>query len=76
MVHLNMSPKNLTVESLNVSGSKKSMNYPEFMDLVSRFHICCVQETKIDNNDVINIPGFYFCSKYRRAKYIRKSCEK
>ena len=33
-------------------------NYPEFMDLIKNYEIIGIQESKTDDCDVINIPGY------------------
>ena len=49
---------NLNILSLNCCGLRKGLNYPEFQDLVKKHDILCLQETKTDDQDVIEINGF------------------
>jgi hypothetical protein len=58
---------------LNVCGLKKGLVYPEFVKLIEDFHILCVQETKLDEFDKVELPGYHFYSKPRRARYTRRS---
>jgi len=37
------------------------------------FDILCVQETKLDQYDLVSVPDYYFLSKPRQEKYKRKS---
>jgi exonuclease III len=46
------------VLSLNVCGIKQRLNYPEFADFISSYDIIGLTETKTDDSDEINIPGF------------------
>ena len=39
----------------------------------SFFGIFCVTETKIDNNDIISLPGYKLFPQCRTQKYLRKS---
>ena len=55
---------------MNCCGLKKRLNYPEFQDLVKKNDIVCLQETKTDDLDVIEINGFEIKMK-NRAKYCR-----
>ena len=59
--------------SLNVSGLKKKIDYPELNDLINRYDIFCVSETHIDTYDIVDIPGFVFFSHPRSREYKRKS---
>ena len=63
----------ITIGTLNVCSLKPKMNYPEFIELVKQYTIFCVLETKIDQFDIINCPGYKFFSKPRADKYKRKS---
>ena len=60
----------MNILSLNCCGLKKRLNYPEFQDLVKKNDIVCLQETKTDDLDVIEINGFEIKMK-NRAKYCR-----
>ena len=65
--------KDLQFASLNVCGLKRRVLFPEFSDLVSKYDLFCVCETKLDKYDVIDMPGYVFHSQCRKQKYIRKS---
>lgn len=59
--------------SLNVCGLKRRIQYPDFCELVGKYDIFCVNETKLDDFDTINIDGYDFLSQCRKQAYIRKS---
>ena len=63
----------MNIASLNVCGLRHRILYPDFCDLVARYDIFCVSETKLDNFDIIDIPCFDFVSQVRKQKYLRKS---
>ena len=64
---------NLKCASLNVCGLKRRLNYPEFYTLINKFDIFCVNETKLDNSDIISVQGYTFMSQPRKQRYLRKS---
>ena len=47
--------------------------YPDFGELISHYDIFCVSETKLDDLDLINLPGYSFVSQVRKQRYLRKS---
>ena len=49
------------------------MQYPEFRDLISNYFLFCVTESKLDNHDLITLPGYKFISQPRRQKFLRRS---
>ena len=51
--------------SLNVCGIKRKLQYPEFINLISNYDILCFVESKTDDTDVIEIPGFVSHMKNR-----------
>jgi hypothetical protein len=59
---------NLNVLCLNCCGLKKRTRYPEFENLVFKHDIICLQETKTDDFDQIDIPGYIFKLKNRKTK--------
>lgn len=61
----------LKVLCLNCCGIKTRSNYPEFISLLEGYDIVCLVETKTDNLDQINIPGFKFKMK-NRTKIAKK----
>ena len=63
----------ISVGSLNVCGLKSKEHCPEFVQLVNKFTILCVVETKLDVHDSINVQNFTFFSKPRSQKVKKKS---
>ena len=63
----------LNIASINVCGLKSRVNYPEFIQLIQRYDIVCISETKLDQYDIIECPNYTFLSKPRTEKYKRKS---
>ena len=59
--------------SLNVCGLKRRADYPEFIELVNKYNLICFSESKIDENDVVSIPGYMSIDQPRPQKYQRKS---
>ena len=47
--------------------------YPEFTDMIQKYYLFFVTETKLDSTDIISIDGYTFKSKPRKQKLIRKS---
>lgn len=43
------------------------------MDILSNYDILCVTETKLDQTDIISVPGYCFLSQHRKQKFVRKS---
>ena len=39
-------------------GLSKRANYPEFIELVNKYDVLCFVETKTDDCDQIDLPGF------------------
>ena len=58
------------VLSLNCCGLVQKLNYPEFKDLILDYDFICLQETKTDDVDEIELEGYKFVMKNRR-KYGR-----
>ena len=46
------------IATLNVCGLRRRSNFPEFLEFVQRFDLLCLNETKIDETDVISFPGY------------------
>ena len=65
--------KSLKCASLNVCGLRRRILYPDFGELISHYDIFCVSETKLDDLDLINLPGHSFVSQVRKQRYLRKS---
>ncbi|CAC5420220.1 unnamed protein product [Mytilus coruscus] len=53
----------INIITLNVCGLKRRIQYPEFLELINEFSILCFVETKTDNLDVIDLPGYKFVMK-------------
>ena len=47
--------------------------YPEFTDMIQKYDLFFVTETKLDSTDIISIDGYTFKSKPRKQKFIWKS---
>ena len=58
---------------LNVCGLKRRLYYPEFQETFAKFDLFCVTESKLDDTDVISLPGHCFLSQIRKQKFIRRS---
>ena len=63
----------LSIASLNVCGLKRRATYPEFIELVQKFDVLCVNESKLDKYDHIKAPGYTFINVPRKQKFKRKS---
>ena len=63
----------LKLLSLNVCGLVTKSNYPEFIDLIRNYDIIGIQESKTDDCDFVNKPGYnvYFTSRENLSR--RKS---
>lgn len=59
--------------SLNCCGIIQKMKYPEFVDLVKNYDFICLSESKTDELDTIDIPGYTFKIKNRKTKSRVKS---
>ena len=59
--------------SLNVCGLKRRVEFSDFYELVNKYNLLFVVETKLDANDVISLPNFKFTNKPRTQPFIRKS---
>ena len=55
----------INVLSLNGCGLKRRSQYPEFIELVKNYDILCFVETKTDDMDEIDLPGYYVKMKNR-----------
>ena len=65
--------KTIQFATLNVCGLKTRSNYPDFIEYCNNYDFLCFTETKIDETDVISIPGFISVSQSRRQKFVRRS---
>ena len=65
--------KHINIGSLNVCDLKRRLHYPEFQSLISKYNVFCVQETKLDNVDVVSMPNYTFLPQTRKQKFVRRS---
>ena len=65
--------KHIQIGSLNVCGLRRRLRYPEFQSLISKYDVFCVQETKLDNIDVISLNNYTFLSQIRKQKFIERN---
>ena len=74
---VNSSVKNnirpLQIVCLNCCGIKTRLQYPEFGNLIQSYDIVCFVETKTDDVDLINFPGYKFKMKNRKKISNRRS---
>ena len=63
----------LKLLSLNVCGLVTRSNYPEFIDLIRNYDILGIQESKTDDCDFVNIPGYNVYFNNRENLSRRKS---
>jgi len=70
---LDLKQNKIQLGALNVSGLKKRLNYPEFIELVNNFDIFCLSETHTDTYDIIELKNYKFLAKHREQEYKRKS---
>lgn len=57
----------------NVCGLERRLHYPEVLNIIDSYDIVCIVETKLDNTDVISVPGYTFLSQHRKQRVHRKS---
>lgn len=69
----NQGSQPLTFLTLNTCGLKSKIIIPEFCDFISQYDIIGLQETKSDNLDSFEIPGFIMYFKHRKNCSKRKS---
>ena len=55
---------------LNCCGLNLRLNYPEFGELICQHDFICLQETKTDDPDQINFPGYIFKTKKDKSFHI------
>ncbi|CAG2247003.1 unnamed protein product [Mytilus edulis] len=63
----------LKILSLNCCGIMTRMQYPEFIELIKCYDFICLTETKTDDFDNVDIPGYTFKLKNRKTKSKVKS---
>ncbi|CAG2195708.1 unnamed protein product [Mytilus edulis] len=49
------------------------MQYPEFVELIHKYDFICLSESKTDDFDIIDIPGYKFIMQNRKTKSKVKS---
>ena len=59
--------------TLNVCGLKNRLNYPDFTDYISNYDILCLVETKLDQTDIVSLPGFDCISHPHKVLFFRRS---
>lgn len=59
--------KQILLLSINVCGLKSKLLCPEFTSFISQYDIIGLQESKLDDVDKINIPGYQVYSNNRKA---------
>jgi hypothetical protein len=64
---------NVRILTLNCCGNKTQFNYPEFIEMINDFDILCLVETKTDDCDIINIPGYTVKMKNRKFMSFKRS---
>ena len=69
----NKSPLIRNCGSLNVCGIKRKMSYPELCELICKYDLFCITETKIDSHDNITLSGYKFLAQSHKQKHVRKS---
>ena len=53
--------------SLNVCGLVSKLNCPEFLSFIKQYDIICIQESKLDDVDIVSIAGYQIFTNNRRA---------
>ena len=69
----NLLSNNINIMCLNCCGIKSRLKYPEFGNLIEKYDIICLVETKTDDLDVIDFPGYKFSMKNRKKVSHRRS---
>jgi hypothetical protein len=64
---------NARILTLNCCVIKTKFNYPEFIEMINDFDILCLVETKTDDCDIINIPGYTVKMKNRKFMSFKRS---
>lgn len=58
----------LNVALLNVCGLKTKLKVPDFGNFAQKFEIVCLTETKLDEVDTVDLPGYVLFRKDRIKK--------
>lgn len=56
--HCSLNKTVINILTINICGLKRRIQYPEFLELVNDYDILCFVETKTDDVDEIDLPGF------------------
>ena len=64
--------KPLSFLALNVCGIHSKMKHPDFLSLISNHDIIAISESKLDDTDAVDVPGYVAFYK-NRGKFRRKS---
>lgn len=59
--------KQLNIVSINVCGLKSQLLCPEYVSFINAYDIICVQESKLDDVDLIKIDGYEVFSHNRKT---------
>ena len=68
-----LNTKLLRIGCLNCCGIKTRLQYPEFKNFIQNYEIVCFVETKTDDIDIIDFPGYNFHMKNRKKISNRRS---
>jgi hypothetical protein len=60
------SSQGLTLIGLNCCEIKKRLNYLEFEQMIRKYNIICLVETKTDNIDIVKLEGYEIHMKNRK----------
>ena len=60
-----MTPDGLKIASLNVCGLQSKLMFPEFTEFIEEYDLICLSETKLDDVDQCDVPGYTFFNKNR-----------
>ena len=64
---------NVRILTLNCCEFKTKLNFPLFIEMINDFDILCLVETKTDDCDIINLPGYTVKMKNRKFMSFTKS---
>ena len=65
--------RDLKFLSLNVCGLKRKLKAPDFMAMISQYDIIALQETFLDDDDYVIVPGYVVIHQNRRKLTKRRS---
>ena len=58
---------NLKILTLNVCGLKSKLCIPEFITLIKHYDIIGIQETKLDDVDLVQVNGYQIFTNNRKS---------